>query len=69
MHIVVFTFVTSLCLPVCLSVSMYVHYMSVCQYVCVFGSRDPLGPNPAFRRLQRVSFRFENRLPVPEHQN
>ena len=35
------------------------------------GFRDPLGSlNPAFSRgRQLVSFRFENRLPVPEHRN
>ena len=31
---------------------------------------ETLGSNPAFSRgRQLVSFRFENRLPVPEHRN
>ena len=44
---------------------------SICQRtVCWrFGSRDP-GSNPAFSiGRQLVSFRLENRLPVPEHRN
>ena len=41
--------------------------MYICMCVCVSGTP---GSNPAFSRgTQLVSFRFEYRLPVPEHRN
>ena len=47
--------------------SQFVSRHSVCWWI---GFWDPLGSNPAFSRgRQLVSFRFENRLPVPEHRN
>ena len=61
----------------CIIIILHISYIptrtkiaqSVCQLAVywILGSRDP-GPNPACRRWrQLVSFRFENRLPVPEH--
>ena len=69
------------CMYVCVCLSACMHAcIHVCMYVCRFVSRhsvcwrigvwDPLGSNPAFSRgRQLVSFRFEYRLPVPEHRN
>ena len=52
------------CMHACMYVCMHA-LMHACMYVCMYR-----GSNPAFSRgRQLVSFRFENRLPVPEHRN
>ena len=51
----------------CCHYHIYWDWHSVCWRL---GFRAPLGSNPALSRgRQLVSFRFEYRLPVPEHRN
>ena len=58
---------------VCMYVCMYA-CMHACMYVCIQSAGELVsgvpGSNPAFSRgTPLVSFRFEYRLPVPEHRN
>ena len=62
-------------ISICLSLSLYIYIEreSICLSVAIQCAGDlvseTLGSNPAFSRGRRVSFRFEYRLPVPEHRN